>query len=131
MNRRHLISQFSPQRSDPADLEKMLVQRHGLLAASVDKIRESILTGNKHHLLFIGPRGAGKTHLVTLIHHRLSQQTDVTDKFRFAWLNEDETSTSFLKLLIRISFFFIVFLVIEIIDTVPSNFSSRLRKVES
>ena len=102
MSDRVFLSQFSPQRTDPEALEQILVQRHELLAESVDRVRTSVLTANKHHLLFIGPRGAGKSHLVTLIHHRLARQTDLADHLRFAWLNEDETSTSFLKLLLRI-----------------------------
>lgn len=96
------ISHFSPQRSKPEDLEKILVQREALLSACVSKIRESVLTANKHHLLLVGPRGAGKTNMVALIQHRLQHQTDLADNLRFAWLNEDETSSSFLKLLLRI-----------------------------
>ncbi len=99
---RPFLSQFSPQRTDPEALEQILVQRHDLLAESVARVRESVLTANKHHLLFIGPRGAGKTHLITLIHHRLRKQPDVGKAARIAWLNEDETATSFLKLLILI-----------------------------
>ena len=95
------ISQYSPQWTKPEVLEEILVQRQDLLADSVEKIRESILTGNKHHLLFVGPRGAGKTHLVTLIHHRL-QDEPLLERARFAWLNEDEIATSFLKLLVLI-----------------------------
>jgi tetratricopeptide (TPR) repeat protein len=102
MSERPFISQFTPQRTDPEALEQILVQRHDLLARSVEKLRESVLSKNKHHLLFIGPRGAGKSHLVTLIHHRLSGQEDLAPRMRFAWLNEDETSTSFLSLLLRI-----------------------------
>lgn len=103
---RPFISHFSPQRTDPQLLEQIHVQRHDLLAESVARVRESVLSQDKHHLLFIGPRGAGKTHLVRLIHHRLSQevktQPDLAERLRFAWLNEDETATSFLKLLILI-----------------------------
>lgn len=95
------ISQYSPQWTDAKVLEEILVQRQDLLAESVEKIRESILTANKHHLLFVGPRGSGKTHLVTLIHHRL-QAPELEGKVRFAWLNEDEIATSFLKLLVLI-----------------------------
>jgi hypothetical protein len=95
------LSHFSPQWTRPEALEQILVQRESLLSDSVEKIRESIVTGNKHHLLFIGSRGAGKTHLITLIHHRL-QQADLLDRARFAWLNEDEIATSFLKLLVLI-----------------------------
>lgn len=104
MSERPFISHFSPQRTDPELLERIHVQeeRRHLLDESVAAMRESVLTKNKHHPLFIGPRGAGKTHLVRLIHHRLSQQADLAKKMRFAWLNEDETATSFLKLLILI-----------------------------
>ncbi|MFN0078019.1 MAG: hypothetical protein ACKVY0_16300 [Prosthecobacter sp.] len=102
MNDRPFISQFSPQWTDPKFLEAILVQREDLLAESVSLIRESVLTANKHHLLFIGSRGAGKSHLVTLMHHRLTQDAVLTDKMRFAWLNEDETATSFLRLLVLI-----------------------------
>ncbi|MEZ5384703.1 MAG: hypothetical protein R3F13_04230 [Prosthecobacter sp.] len=106
MSDRPFISHFSPQRTDPELLEQIHVQRHDLLAESVARVRESVLSQNKHHLLFIGPRGAGKTHLVRLIHHRLSQeaktQPELAERLRFAWLHEDETATSFLKLLILI-----------------------------
>lgn len=99
---RPFLSRFSPQRSNPDDLEKILVQRHDLLAESVERIRDSVLTDNKHHLLFIGPRGIGKTNLVSLIVHRLKKLPKLQSKMRLAWLNEDETATSFLKLLILI-----------------------------
>jgi tetratricopeptide (TPR) repeat protein len=96
------ISHFSPQWTDPRYLEEILVQRGDLLAESVASVRNSVLTDQRRHLLFIGPRGAGKTHLVTLIQHRLSQDAALTDRMRVAWLNEDETATSFLRLLIAI-----------------------------
>lgn len=96
------ISHFSPQWTDPKYLEEILVQRGDLLAESVASVRNSVLTDQRRHLLFIGPRGAGKTHLVTLIQHRLSKDAALTDRMRVAWLNEDETATSFLRLLIAI-----------------------------
>jgi DNA-binding transcriptional ArsR family regulator len=102
MSSKPFISRFSPQRTSPEILEKTLVQCGPLLQESVERISESVLTESKHHLLFIGPRGAGKTHLVTLIQHRLNGMADLADKMRIAWLNEDETATSFLKLLILI-----------------------------
>jgi len=83
-------------------LEAILVQRGDLLAESVALVRESVLTDRRRHLLFVGPRGSGKTHLVTLIQHRLSQDAALSDRMRIAWLNEDETATSFLRLLISI-----------------------------
>jgi tetratricopeptide (TPR) repeat protein len=102
MSQSKFISRFSPNRTAPEDLERIFVQRHELLTEAVALLRESALTGNKHHLLFIGPRGCGKTHLLALIAYRLESQADLADGLRIAWLNEDETSTSFLDLLVRI-----------------------------
>ena len=99
---RPFLSHFSPQWTDPKYLEDILVQRGDLLAESVAVVRNCVLTDQRHHLLFIGPRGAGKTHLVTLIQHRLSQDAALKNRMRVAWLNEDETATSFLRLLIAI-----------------------------
>ena len=93
---------FTPSRTSPQDLESILVQRHGLLQDAVDRVVESASSDNKHHLLFVGPRGSGKTHLVTLIVSRVNANTEVADRLRIAWLNEDETCTSVLELLLKI-----------------------------
>jgi tetratricopeptide (TPR) repeat protein len=92
------ISVFTPSRSKPEDLEAIMVQRHDLLTDAVERIEESASTDNKHHLLFVGPRGVGKTHLMTLLVHRLS----TIPNLRIAWLNEDETSTTLIEFLLRI-----------------------------
>lgn len=102
MNDRAFLSVFTPSRTPPDDLEAITVQRHALIQDAVDRVRESATTGNKHHLLFVGPRGTGKTHLITLLVHRLGQDRTLDDRLRIAWLNEDETSTSLLELLRRI-----------------------------
>lgn len=101
-NSRKTIWVFTPSRSDPKDLEFILVQRQKLLQDAVERVRESALTDHKHHLLFVGPRGCGKTHLVTLIVSRLSEDDDLRDPLRIAWLNEDETCTTLLELLFKI-----------------------------
>jgi len=93
---------FTPSRTDPKDLEFILVQRQELLRDAVERVRESALTRQKHHLLFVGPRGVGKTHLVTLIVSRLSEEEALADRLRIAWLHEDETCTSLLELLVKI-----------------------------
>ena len=93
---------FTPSRTDPKDLEFILVQRQNLLRDAVERVRESALTDHKHHLLFVGPRGCGKTHLATLIVSRLAEDAALTDRLRIAWLNEDETCTTLLELLLKI-----------------------------
>jgi tetratricopeptide (TPR) repeat protein len=96
------VSRFTPSRTDPEILERIFVQREALAKDAVERLSESARSGNMHHLLFIGPRGSGKTHLVALIFHRLAAREDLSDRLRVAWLAEDETTTSFLKLLLRI-----------------------------
>ena len=99
---RKTIWVFTPSRTDPRDLESILVQRHGLIGDAVERVKESVHTDHKHHLLFVGPRGCGKTHLTTLVVSRLSQDKKLNGKLRIAWLNEDETCTTLLEFLIRI-----------------------------
>ncbi|EGV30340.1 regulatory protein ArsR [Thiorhodococcus drewsii AZ1] len=102
MNDRAFLSVFTPSRTSPEDLEAITVQRQALIEDAVERVRESATTGSKHHLLFVGPRGTGKTHLITLLAHRLGQDRTLDDRLRIAWLNEDETSTSLLELLRRV-----------------------------
>ncbi|MEG5162025.1 tetratricopeptide repeat protein [Microcoleus sp. AT3-A2] len=94
------ISRFTPSLMSPETLEAILVQRHGLAERLVELIRVSALTDNKHFQLLIGPRGIGKTHLVSLIYHRVVKMEDLQDKLLIAWLQEEEWGiASFLDLL--------------------------------
>ena len=99
---RPFLSRFTPSRNDPDILEAIFVQRHELAKDTVERIHESAVSGNKHHLLFIGPRGSGKTHFVSLICNRIIRCEGLDERLRIAWLGEDETTTSFLDLLLRI-----------------------------
>jgi DNA-binding transcriptional ArsR family regulator len=96
------FSVFTPSQTDPEDFEAIFVQRHELLSDAVERVRESAETDNKHHLLFAGPRGSGKTHFVTLLVTRLGKGGDLEDKLHIAWLNEDETCTTLLELLLKV-----------------------------
>jgi tetratricopeptide (TPR) repeat protein len=87
----------------PDMLEAMFVQREELARRIVDQIQDSVLTAAKNHILLIGPRGIGKSHLVSLIHHRIAGKDDLRDRALIAWLREEEWGvTSFLDLLLRI-----------------------------
>lgn len=97
------IFSFTPSLMNAADLESIFVQREAIAADLVERIRESVLTPTKHHSLIIGARGMGKTHLVSLVYHRVQAMTDLHDRVLIAWLREEEWGiTSFLKLLLRI-----------------------------
>ena len=102
MASRTFVSRFSPNRTDPTVLEAIFVQRHKLVDVWLERLRDSILTGVKHHMLAVGPRGCGKSHLVALLISRLRKDSTVTERVRIAWLPEDETTPSFWKFLLRI-----------------------------
>jgi len=96
-------SRFSPA-SMPAELlERTFVQREELAKRLTNVFAESALTESKHHVLLVGPRGAGKSHLVSVVYHRLKRSKALTDRMTIAFLREDEWGiTSFADLLIRI-----------------------------
>jgi DNA-directed RNA polymerase specialized sigma24 family protein/DNA-binding transcriptional ArsR family regulator len=98
------LSRFTPSIMAPRILEAIFVQRKPLAERLVELIKDSALTRSKHHTLLIGPRGIGKTHLVSLVYHRV-RQADVVKEGRLliAWLREEEWGVmSFLDLLLRI-----------------------------
>lgn len=96
------IWRFSPNRTDPGLLEAIFVGREPLLQNVLEKIANSATTGATHHVLTYGPRGIGKSHFISLLHHRLINDANLRDSIQIAWLHEDETTTSMAQLLVRI-----------------------------
>jgi len=97
------VSRFTPSLMKHQDLEEIFVQRHKLAQNIVELIRHSVITPSKHHTLLVGPRGIGKTHLVSLVYYRIRKMDDLDDCLFIAWLREEEWGiTSFLDLLLRI-----------------------------
>lgn len=97
------LSHFTPSMMPPETLEAMLVQREPMLSRCLDHVVESLRTGSSHHTLFVGPRGIGKTHLISLLHHRLIKTDEARNKALIAWMREEEWGvTSFFELVLRI-----------------------------
>lgn len=96
-------SRFSPA-SMPAELlEHTFVQREDLANRLMDLFTESALTQSKHHVLLVGPRGIGKSHLISLTSNRLKGKEQLKNRLVIASLREDEWGvTSILDLLLRI-----------------------------
>ena len=103
MTKDSFVARFTPSLVSAETLEAIFVKREKLAARLVDLIRESALTDNKHYVLLVGPRGIGKTHLVSLVYHRVKADKEVADRLLIAWLREEEWGvSSFLDLLLRI-----------------------------
>ena len=97
------VSRYTPSLLAPEDLEAIFVQRHKLANRLVEQIRDSALTDSKQFTLLIGPRGIGKTHLVSMLYHRIAQQADLDSHLVIAWLREEEWGIgSFFDLVLRI-----------------------------
>jgi|GEM_PF-650214 len=96
------IWRFSPNQTDPELLEAIFVGREDLLQNVLEKVADAADSGSTHNVLLYGPRGIGKSHFVSLLHHRVSQDEKLSDAVHMAWLNEDETTTSMVQLLVRI-----------------------------
>ena len=84
------ISRFTPSLLTHEALEAIFVRREAMAERLVQSIRESATTGNKHFFLLHGPRGIGKTHIVSLVHGRVKEDTGLSERLRIAWLREEE-----------------------------------------
>ena len=97
------LSRFTPSMLNLQTLEYIFVQRERLSGRLVKLFNSKNPKGSKHHVLLIGPRGIGKTHMVSLVYHRLRQFDDLDRRLLVAWLREEEWGvTSYLDLLLRI-----------------------------
>ncbi len=96
-------SKFSPSNMSAEQLERTFVQREALADRLTTLFAESALGDSKHHVLLVGPRGVGKSHLVSLVYNRLTARGELKDRLVPAYLREDEWGiTSFLDLLTRV-----------------------------
>lgn len=117
------ISAYTPSNTDPAILKRIFVQREKLLERIVDRLARSMSTGDKHHILLVGPRGSGKTHLVSLAAWELQKREEIADTMRIAWLGEDDSFTG----LVHLAFGIASQLAQEYPDEFPSEFKTAVR----
>ena len=99
------ISRFTPSTMPEDLLERLFVVRKPVLESLMKRVSDLGATPSPHHTLLVGPRGAGKTHLISLVYHRAKQLADARKnaRLRIAWLPEDPwTIVSYARLLAAI-----------------------------
>ena len=99
------ISRFTPSTMPEDLLERLFVVRKPVLESLMKRVSDLGATPSPHHTLLVGPRGAGKTHLISLVYHRAKNRggTDGGKPLRIAWLPEDPwTIVSYARLLAAI-----------------------------
>ena len=84
------LLKFTPSAQDPEILEAITVQRESLIAKLVEVALDT--AGGARHQLLIGPRGIGKTHILSLVASRV--RAEDADSVTLAWLDEDPWGVS-------------------------------------
>ena len=99
-------SRYSPGNMDRGSLETLFVGRRDVMEDVLTRATRSIEASHKHYILLVGPRGSGKTHFLTLAHHRLVDHIEAVgaaDRVAIALLKEEEWGVaSYLDLIVRI-----------------------------
>ncbi|MFD2570085.1 tetratricopeptide repeat protein [Spirosoma soli] len=93
---------FGAKSVQPEILEKMLIGREKTADLLTKYVREIATNGVNHQVFMVGPRGAGKTHLLRVLYHRI---TDLVQSRQVvvAYCAEEEYGISgYLDFLIRI-----------------------------
>ncbi len=84
-----LLSRFTPSVMPAETLEGIFVGREHILDAVMRRIKEAATSDSRNHTLLVGPRGAGKTHLIALAYHRTKALIGTGLPLQLAWLPED------------------------------------------
>jgi HEAT repeat protein/DNA-binding transcriptional ArsR family regulator len=66
------IHYYRPQRTSPQSLEAIFVAREHILQEILGRLEQWRPGASRQHFLLIGPRGIGKTHVLSLVAHRIS-----------------------------------------------------------
>lgn len=83
------LSRFTPSLMSRELLERLFVARDRILDAIVARVEAAATSGERNHTLLVGPRGSGKTHLVSLVYHRTADLRSGGARLQVAWLPED------------------------------------------
>ena len=62
---------FSPWLGSPESLLRTLVSRRAVLEELLQGLHDTQQGGSANHVLLVGPRGIGKTHLLSLVDHQV------------------------------------------------------------
>ena len=89
MKREQLLAAFTPSIMSHETLEAIFVRREMLASRLMENVRAGTQSRSMRHTLLVGPRGIGKTHLVSLVYHRVRQDHVLSDGLRVAWLREE------------------------------------------
>ena len=96
------ILSFSAKSVNPKILEALLVGREKLVNQLENRVKNIAKDGLNHQVLIVGARGTGKTHMLSVLHHRI-QPFIAKEKIKVAYFAEEEYGISgYLDFMVRI-----------------------------
>jgi hypothetical protein len=88
------VRPFTPSQESPAVLSDRTVGRDAILNTLNQRLLDAASSGSRAHTLLIGPRGAGKTHLLNVAIYRARQRAEIADRLAFVRFDEDAVGIS-------------------------------------
>lgn len=82
-------SRFTPSLMPRDLLERLFVAREQTLDRIMTRVTAATTSKERNHTLLVGPRGSGKTHLVSLAYYRARDLRSSGAALQLAWLPED------------------------------------------
>ena len=79
------LFKFNPGLTDKYDLEEASVGRNNLVRDRIGRIKNALRNKSTFQMLFLGPRGIGKSHMLQQVFHSLSDSNKSTP----IWLGEE------------------------------------------
>jgi DNA-binding MarR family transcriptional regulator len=98
---RQLMPVFTPSAVSGEHLESITVGREFELQAIHGAFKAAATTKGRPNVLLVGPRGSGKSHLISVALHRLSLQPKLRKRLAVVWLPEDVYTITSYRDLIR------------------------------
>ena len=89
--------------TDEARMEETTVGREDMLVDLIDKIRSTHGKASHQHYVFVGPRGIGKTHFLSLVDYRIRRDPELAERVMVVRFPEEANRVgSFADFLLRV-----------------------------
>ncbi|MFC1896930.1 AAA family ATPase, partial [Thermodesulfobacteriota bacterium] len=99
---------YTPRKMQSVDRERVFVARRQLLEELLETLRIQRQADTLQHWMILGPRGIGKSHLLTLFNDKVREQTALLGHWIPVLMNEEEQGvfslhTLFVRILVKLA----------------------------
>ena len=98
---------YTPRKTPFETLRDSFVGRESLLDELISSLETQADANTLQHWMILGTRGMGKSHIITMIYHRVKRTEDLNSKWMPVLMNEEEQGvfslhTLFVRILTKI-----------------------------